>query len=159
MKPNKAKASTLLHQSGSPDSRPVRCLPMRVGPPWVEVAIMTIADSVNDRRFTASDIVEQFKLHECVEREPSTVAEFVRAIGPEPDGMGLVCQDEEVIPCRENAVKALEALGFKLHEPPTRETFTEKLLCYTYKLPSLEALYARIAAVPTLASVNKVRSF
>lgn len=137
--------------------RTATALPMRLGPPWVEVAIVTIVRSVNGERFTASDIVEQFKLHQWVEREPNTVAEFVREIGPEPDGLGLACRVDEVLPCRENAVKALEAFGFKLHQPPARGTFAERLLCYAYGLPSLDALYARIAAVPTLAECNEGR--
>lgn len=142
----------------SPGTRPQIALPVRLGPPWVEVAIMTIVRSVNRERFTASDIVEQFKLHQWVEREPNTVAEFVREIGPEPDGLGLACRGVEVLPCRENAIKALEAFGFKLHASPARETFAEKLLCYAYGLSSLDALYARIAAVPTLAEINEGRS-
>ena len=153
----KTTKTSKLNLSGSPTSRLAKALPLRIGPPWAEVAIMTIVCCVNRERFTASDIVEQFKLHEWVKREPNTVAVFAREIGPTPDGLGLDCRGDEVLPCRENAVKALEAFGFKLHEPPARETYTEKLLCYAYGLPNLEALYARIADVPTLAESDEGR--
>ena len=137
----------------SSTTRPGKALPLRIGPPWAEVAIMTIVRSVNRERFTASDIVEQFKLHEWVKREPNTVAEFVQEIGPEPDGLGLVCQGDEVLPCRENAVKALESFGFKLHVSPSVDlafkirmsvpfaNCHEWLICRIYDLPNIEALY------------------
>ena len=104
-----------------------------------------------------------------VELEPGTVAEFVREIGPEPNGMGLVCQGEQIIPCRENAVKALESFGFKLHMSPFVDlafkirmsvpfsNCHEWLICRFYDLPNIEALYELIAEVPTLADYGNHR--